>query len=57
MAATQATKEALWLSCLLKELGCVGGNLDTVTIYTNNQGAIALAKNPDHHTQTKHIDV
>ena len=57
MATTQATKEALWLSHLLKELGCAGGDLDTVTIHADNQGAIALAKNPEHHARTKHIDV
>jgi len=28
-----------------------------VTIYSNNQGAIALAKNPTNHARTKHIDI
>ena len=28
-----------------------------VTIFEDNQGAIALAKNPVHHNRTKHIDV
>ena len=26
-------------------------------IYTDNQGAIALAHNPEHHARTKHVDI
>jgi hypothetical protein len=26
-------------------------------IHADNQGAIALAKNPEYHAQTKHIDM
>ena len=26
-------------------------------VYSDSQGSIALAKNPDHHDRTKHIDV
>src|SRR5579859_6270242 len=26
-------------------------------IYTDNQGSIALAKNPEYHARTKHIDI
>jgi hypothetical protein len=29
---------------------------DGKVIYEDNQGAIALAKNPEHHSTTKHID-
>jgi len=57
MAMTLATKEALWLSRFLMEIGCTGTDLDTVTVHADNQGAIALAKNPEHHARTKHIDV
>ena len=28
-----------------------------VTLYVDNQGAIALAKNPVHHQRSKHIDI
>lgn len=55
MALTEATKEAVWMHGLLKELGLKG--FETVTIRMDNQGAIALAKNPEFHARTKHIDI
>lgn len=55
IALTQASKEAVWLQLLLRELG-VQGN-DPVEILVDNQGAIALARNPEFHTRTKHIDI
>jgi len=30
---------------------------EPVTIYEDNQGAIALAQNPVHHQRSKHIDI
>jgi hypothetical protein len=30
---------------------------DCITIYGDNQGSIAIAKNPKNHSRTKHIDV
>jgi hypothetical protein len=53
---TQAAKEAVWLKGLLNEIRPEGG-LQTVIIYGDNQGAIALAKNPLHHGRAKHIDI
>ena len=40
---------------LLKELGLKG--FDSVVIRMDNQGAIALAKNPEFHACIKHIDI
>lgn len=57
---TQATKEAIWLRRLLKELQIAEGEGQApvaTIIYGDNQGAIALAKNPQFHARTKHIDV
>ncbi len=31
--------------------------LKTITIYCDNQGAVALAKNPESHARSKHIDI
>ena len=31
--------------------------LEPTTVYEDNQGAIALSKNPKNHPRTKHIDV
>jgi hypothetical protein len=55
MAASQSTKEAIWLRKLLADVGFV--QEDATTIMCDNQGCIALAKNPTHHSRTKHIDV
>ena len=55
MALLQTTKESLWIQRLLNELGRTAENANV--IYEDNQGAIALANNPEHHAQTKHIDV
>jgi hypothetical protein len=58
MGQTQATKEAIWLQRLFTELSTVprgDGNAkaqqgpQAVIIYSDNQGAIALAKNPTNH--------
>ena len=55
MAASHSAKEAMWLRLLMADVGCM---LDgATTIKCDNQGCIALAKNPKHHSRTKHIDV
>jgi Reverse transcriptase (RNA-dependent DNA polymerase) len=55
MAATQATREAMWWRKLLHELGIQ--SYPTTTIYSDSQGSIALSKNPEHHGRSKHIDI
>jgi hypothetical protein len=50
-----ATKEAIWLRRLLSELHDTLEPQATI-IYSDNQGAIALAKNPVFHGRSKHID-
>ncbi|TPX52711.1 DNA-directed DNA polymerase [Powellomyces hirtus] len=55
MALTQACKEANWLRQLLIELGYPQGL--PCKIYEENQGCIALARNPTSHARTKHIDI
>ena len=54
-AETQAAKEAIWLRRLLQEM-LQQVNQNPTTIFADNQGAIALAKNPQFHARTKHID-
>lgn len=56
MGQTQATKEAIFLQNLLNQLD-QQQELHTTIIYGDNQGAIALAKNPQFHARTKHIDI
>ena len=55
MALYSATQEAVWLRLLLSDIGCANGS--ATTIYEDNQGCIALAKNPVFHSRTKHIDI
>ena len=58
MAQTQATKEAIWLTRLLSELSIgYGLPIKLVLIKADNQGAIALTKDPLFHSCTKHIDI
>ncbi|KAG2758651.1 hypothetical protein Pcac1_g29243 [Phytophthora cactorum] len=56
MALSEATQEAAWLKVFLCELGEMA-NDEAVKIYEDNQGSIALAKNPEFHKRTKHIDI
>ena len=56
MGETQATKEAIWLNTFLAQIKRDKPS-KPVVIYGDNQGAIALAKNPQFHGRTKHIDI
>ena len=55
MAVSQAAKEAKWLRMLLRDLGYAQNG--PTTIFEDNQGCMALAKNPEFHARTKHIDI
>ena len=57
MGITQAVKEVLWLRTLFRELWALQHGKEISTIYSDNQGAIALAQNPGFHAQSKHIDI
>ncbi|KAE8658345.1 hypothetical protein F3Y22_tig00116971pilonHSYRG00233 [Hibiscus syriacus] len=54
MVATEASKYALWLTGLVKELGVQQGG---VQLLCDNQSTIHLAKNQVYRARTKHIDV
>src|SRR6202012_5889359 len=55
MATTQAVKEAIWWRSFLT--GFEHDMSHPTVIYSDSQGSIALAHNPEHHARTKHIDV
>lgn len=55
MSLCAAGREAVWLRKLLMELGY--DQVGPTTIFADNQGSLALAKNPVYHSRTKHIDV
>jgi len=55
IAASIATKEAIWLRNLLSDIGRRCENATAIMI--DNQSAMKLIKNPEFHSRTKHIDV
>ena len=56
MASAWSAKEALWLRKLMTTLRGTKG-ADKVEIWCDNQGALALQRNPTSHQRAKHIDV
>ena len=52
---SSAIQEAKFLSQLLNDFLVESSN--PVNLYCDNQGAIALAKNPVQHQRSKHIDI
>ena len=54
MAATEATKEIVWLRNILEDLQEKQENSTPLLI--DNTSAIKLAKNPRFHDRTKHIN-
>ena len=59
MALTEATKELKWIRTFLAELGYNNGKTDSAPtdLFSDNQSAITLAKNPVSHVRAKHIDI
>jgi hypothetical protein len=55
VAATSAGQEILWLRNLIHEFGYP---LPTPsTLFIDNQSALSVAKNPEHHGRMKHLDL
>lgn len=54
MALSEATKDALYMSRLLRELGLISGE---IVLKNDNVGAQKLASNPVYHARSKHIDI
>ena len=55
VALCTATQEATWLRRLLADLKVTTS--EPTVVMEDNQGAIAIAKNPMAHARTKHIDI
>ena len=55
MALGSATQEAIWLQRLLNDLKI--NTAKPTEILEDNQGAIAMTKNPVGHKRAKHIDI
>ena len=54
MSASEAAKEAVSLRSFLQELG--EADESPVQLSVDNQSAIAVAYNPEHHSRMKHVD-
>jgi hypothetical protein len=55
VAATSAGQEILWLRNLFAEFGYKITSAST--LYIDNQSALSVAKNPEHHGRMKHLDL
>jgi hypothetical protein len=55
LAASSTTKEIIWQCRLLTSLGKPPDS--PTPLFTDNQSALRLIKNPEFHRRTKHIDV
>ncbi|KAG6538570.1 hypothetical protein ZIOFF_003694 [Zingiber officinale] len=51
--ASVATSQAIWLRRILADLG--HHQIEGTVLYCDNKSAIAMAKNPVHHSRTRHI--
>jgi hypothetical protein len=58
IALTDAIKELKWIHTFLAELGYKNHTNSNATVFhSDNQSAIALAKNLVSHARAKHIDI
>ncbi|KAJ3473937.1 hypothetical protein NLI96_g12743 [Meripilus lineatus] len=55
VSAVSAGSEAIWIRQLLTELGYEPSG--PITLHMDNQSAIQIARNPEHHGRMKHLDL
>ena len=55
IATSKASREALWLQHLYGKLGFV--QKQATILFGDNDGSITMAKNPQFHRHTKHIEL
>ena len=54
---SSAAQEAIWIHQLTKNLKNDMAAKEPIVIYEDNQSAICMAKNPQFHGRTKHIEI
>ena len=54
VSAVSAAQEMLWLRNLFTELGF---EIKTLPLFIDNQSALSVARNPEHHGKMKHLDL
>ncbi|KFY80857.1 hypothetical protein V499_00312 [Pseudogymnoascus sp. VKM F-103] len=57
IAASEASREAIWLRRFINDLKIDGCYIPHVPLYIDNNAALKLTKNPEGHGRTKHIDI
>ncbi len=55
MVASQATRQAMWLSSLFESIGVL--QMKPIVIYDDNQSCVSLSKNLIFHARTRHIKI
>ena len=55
VALSEASREAIWLRHLYGELGFV--QKQPILLLGDNDRSVAMAKNPEFHKRTKHVDI
>jgi 23S rRNA A1618 N6-methylase RlmF len=55
IAASEATKEVVWIRKFVSKLGVVPSCSSPIDLYCDNNGAIAQTKEPRSRKKSKHI--
>ena len=56
IAASEASKEAMWLKNFIEDLGVVSAIKEPMEIFYDSEGVVALTKEPKDHGRSQHID-
>ncbi|KAI3788052.1 hypothetical protein L2E82_00677 [Cichorium intybus] len=56
IATSEAAKEAAWLKNFIGDLGVVPSIQELMELFCDNEGAVALTKEPIDHGKSRHID-
>lgn len=56
ITSLEVAQEVVWIKKFIRDLGIVPSIQDPMEIFYDNEGAIALAKEPISHKRTKHIN-
>jgi hypothetical protein len=60
IALSTGAKQAVWIGQVIRDMGFpdyIGSDPNNVSIKGDNQGSLALVKNPHLHERSKHIDI
>ena len=56
IAASKASKEAIWLKNFIRDLGVVPSIKEPMEIFCDKEWAVSLTKEPRDHGRSRHID-